>query len=238
MLFSNVIKPGNVVAVGDIHGRADLLSEFVDWVADSGAHIVFLGDLIDRGPADFEVLEIVQLLREHPQEFGLASVTVLRGNHEQMMLDAAAGRPLVWIQNGGNFADRERIFRHVSWVKDLPLYQVMEGTLFVHAGIDPDYSMADQDPDDLIWIREPFLHPGLSLSTAFPLGNVKQVVHGHTPWPFDEYRQAGFPTRVNIDSMAFDSGVLTAFNVTTQRFWQLGDVDFDEPVEQEELVTV
>jgi serine/threonine protein phosphatase 1 len=226
MLFSNLIKPGDVVAAGDLHGRADLLSKFVDWVTGSGAHIVLTGDTIDRGPSDFEVLEIVQLLREHPQEFGLSSVTVLKGNHESMMLDAAAGDPQLWLQNGGNWQDRERIFSHIHWVKDLPLYVIMGETLFVHAGIDSNFAMDDQDSDDLVWIRKPFLNPGLDLSTTFPMGNVKQVVHGHTPWPFDEHRQAAFPTRVNIDSMAFDSGILTAFNATTQRFWQVGDVDF------------
>lgn len=223
MKFSNTITPGDVIAVGDIHGRFDLLTQFVDWVKGTGAHVVFLGDLIDRGPDDVKVLELVKNLKDNPGEFGLSHVDVLRGNHEQLMLDATKGRGgdiSLWIHNGGNFAQREQIFAHKGWVEKLPFFKVLGDTLFVHAGIRPGVKIEHQDEEDLLWIRQPFLDNPGDLSKVFPKGNVTTVVHGHT------IVNPGKPdigkNRIGIDSGAFFTGILTSFNSSQSSFKQFG----------------
>ena len=85
------IAKGSVVAVGDVHGCATLLQRELDRHQGSGAELILLGDLIDRSPeadGDRRVLELVWLLQQNPDLWGLAGVTVLRGNHEQMLEDA------------------------------------------------------------------------------------------------------------------------------------------------------
>jgi serine/threonine protein phosphatase 1 len=99
-----------VVAIGDVHGCASLLRETRCPHLGSGAELIFLGDLIDRAPeadGDQQVLELVRELQAHPAAHGLAGVTVLRGNHEQMLLDALAEESPgeateLWEWNGGN----------------------------------------------------------------------------------------------------------------------------------------
>ena len=82
-----------VVAVGDVHGCVSLLREAIWPHLGSGAELIFLGDLIDRAPepnGDRQVIELVRELQANPEAYGLAGVTVLRGNHEQMLIDALA----------------------------------------------------------------------------------------------------------------------------------------------------
>ena len=85
------IKSGDVIAVGDIHGRLDLLDVFLESVRDTQATVILLGDLIDRGPDDLGVLERVEKLLEEPEAWGLEAAYALLGNHEQMYLDACEG---------------------------------------------------------------------------------------------------------------------------------------------------
>jgi len=221
MKFSNTINPGDVIAMGDIHGRFDLLTQFVGWVRGTGAHVVFLGDLIDRGPDDVKVLELVKNLKDNPGEFGLLHVDVLRGNHEQLMLDASKGLisdVRLWIKNGGNFTQREQIFAHKGWVEKLPFFKVLGDTLFVHAGIRPGVKMEHQDGEDLLWIRQPFLDNPPDLSKIFPQGGVTKVVHGHSPLTPGKPNIKG--NRIGIDSGAYFTGILTTYNSSKNWFKQ------------------
>jgi serine/threonine protein phosphatase 1 len=102
--------PAPVVAIGDVHGCASLLRETIWPHLGSGVELIFLGDLIDRSPeaeGDRQVLELVRELQANHEAYGLAGVTVLRGNHEQMLLDALAedtpGEATeLWEWNGGD----------------------------------------------------------------------------------------------------------------------------------------
>ena len=91
-------------AVGDIHGRADLLETLLRQIAtDAARHpgaakrLIYLGDYVDRGPASSAVIDMV--LHDRPLGF---EVVPLMGNHEEMMLrflaDIAVGR--TWMMNG------------------------------------------------------------------------------------------------------------------------------------------
>ncbi|MCT0198596.1 serine/threonine protein phosphatase [Synechococcus sp. CS-1325] len=197
-----------LVAIGDVHGCASLLEQELRPHLDTGAELIFLGDLIDRAPeaeGDRKVLERVWQLQENPGAFGLAAVTVLRGNHEQMLLKALAPRAQdqdvnLWLCNGGNPDLLPLARERRDWFEQLPFTAIRGNYLFVHAGVRPGIRLEHQATDDLIWIRRPFL--------TKPHGLPYTVVHGHTFR--HDYKVTRLPHRIGIDTGAFCSGVLTA----------------------------
>jgi len=202
----------HIYAVGDIHGRLDLLlAAFGRIEAHAGteaARIVCLGDYIDRGP---ESRGVVERLMAGPRRAG-DRLDCLMGNHEDMLLHCAAGggnTPL-WLQNGGDatMASYQRAAgrrltppelpaAHLDWMRRLPLSLETERQVFVHAGLRPGLPIAEQSDHDKLWIREPFLEIDHDFG--------KHVVHGHTPSRRPELR----PFRTNLDTGAFHTGVLS-----------------------------
>ena len=200
-----------VVAIGDVHGCAALLREAVWPHLGSGAELILLGDLIDRSPepdGDRQVIELVRELQTNSVAYGLAGVTVLRGNHEQMLLDALAEQSPgeateLWDWNGGDPDFLPVVQEHQPWLQALPLTALRGEYLFVHAGVRPGVPLEQQQADDLLWIRRHFLHR--------PHGLPYTVVHGHTFR--SDYRVTRLPHRIGIDTGAFKSGVLTALSL-------------------------
>ena len=197
-----------VVAIGDVHGCDELLEAELQKHRGSGAELILLGDLIDRAPepgGDRRVLENVRALQRDPESWGLARVTVLRGNHEQMLLDALTEKKpgpatMLWQWNGG---DRDLLAfaaEHRDWFEGLPLRTIRGHYLFVHAGVRPGVALEKQRDQDLIWIREPFLNQ--------PHGLPYTVVHGHTITR--DHRIDQRPDRINLDTGAFCTGVLSS----------------------------
>ena len=82
MYFDSEIQPGDVIAVGDIHARYDLLEKLIDRVRGSLAVVIFLGDIIDRGGEDIAVVSKIRHMTENPDDYGLSNVFCLMGNHE------------------------------------------------------------------------------------------------------------------------------------------------------------
>lgn len=234
--------PGNtrVYAVGDIHGRLDLLEALhreieADARHDSGLRkvVVYLGDYVDRGP---DSRAVVDSLIEEPLP-GFESVHLM-GNHEAFLLqflDDSSALPS-WAMNGGDAtlasygvnphevpAETSRAdwlrsrFRklipraHYDFYCTLKLSHVEGDYLFVHAGVRPGIPIEQQDPLDLLWIREPFLRSTEDFG--------KLVVHGHTPVRRPE-RKAN---RIDIDTGAVYGGRLTALVLEgdTQLFLQV-----------------
>ena len=203
-----------VVAIGDVHGCASLLREAIWPHLGSGAELIFLGDLVDRSPepnGDQQVLELVRELQAHPETYGLAGVTVLRGNHEQMLLDAlqeqdAGDATELWEWNGGDPAFLPVAREHQDWLETLPLTAIRGDHLFVHAGVRPEVPLQEQQADDLLWIRRPFLTRNHGLPYT--------VVHGHTFR--SDYRITRLPHRIGIDTGAFLSGRLTALPLSIE----------------------
>ncbi len=200
-----------VRAFGDCHGCATLLREAIWPHLGSGAELIFCGDYCDRSPepdGDRQVIELVRELQDNPGAYGLAGVTVLRGNHEQMLLDALTeGEPGkatdLWLMNGGDPEFLPVACEHQDWLAALPLMAIRGSYLFVHAGVRPGVSLADQQEDDLLWIREPFLRRDHGLPYT--------VVHGHTFRK--DFQVARLPHRIGIDTGAFLSGRLTALRL-------------------------
>jgi serine/threonine protein phosphatase 1 len=201
-----------VVANGDVHGCASLLDGVLEQYRGSGADLIFLGDLIDRSPqtgGDRKVLEMVAELQVNSMKYGLSKVTVLRGNHEQMLLDTLKEEKPgpatdLWEWNGGNPDLLPYAKQQLSWLKRLTHIAIRGQYLFVHAGVRPGVPIDKQKQMDLLWIRQPFLNKG---NHGLPY----VVVHGHT------YRQdfgvTRLPHRIGIDTGAFISGKLTALRL-------------------------
>ncbi len=215
-----------VYAVGDIHGRADLLGRLHDLIrADASPFhhrrlvMVYLGDYIDRGPSSREVLDILLA----PSLPGFETIH-LKGNHEDLALgfldDAQTG--LDWTLVGGDatlmsygaadgrrlrgsvdFATIQEKFHgrlppaHLEFLRNLGSFHVEGDYLFVHAGVRPGRPMEDQDKMDLIWIRGDFLQSTVD--------HGRMVVHGHSITHEPEIR----PNRIGIDTGAYATGRLT-----------------------------
>jgi serine/threonine protein phosphatase 1 len=197
-----------ICAVGDVHGSLGKLRTLVARCEQhaNGRPItfVFLGDYIDRGPESAGVIAyLIDLQSRLP-----GHVIALKGNHEDMALEVLAGtRPANhWLSQGGAATLRSYAAQspgdlphgHLEWLRGLRLSYDDGRRFFVHAGIDPDRPLDDQDEHDLIWMREPFL------SDRRDHGRL--IVHGHTPCATPELRR----NRLNLDTGAVFGGLLTA----------------------------
>lgn len=199
-----------IFAVGDIHGSRERLLSLMDRIDIRWSHdtLVFLGDYIDRGSRSYEVLEfLIELKKEHP------GIIFLKGNHEDMFLNFLAGnRTLSYVYNGGqqtidsyyrHSSDRERLEipkEHLDFLNSLVLCHETEDYIFVHAGLRPGIPLAEQAPEDMMWIREPFI------STRNDFG--KTVVFGHTPFP---------EPFIETDKIGIDTGAVYGNRLTCVR---------------------
>ena len=228
--------------VGDVHGRLDLLEQLLARIAWERAQrparktlLVFLGDLIDRGPDSAQVIE---RLRTYRPEGG--RTVFLLGNHEEVLLRLLSGdmaQLQSWLQFGGAqclqsygvdlrqmqgdndvaLATLRRAIpsKHVEFLKGFVDTCRFGDYLFVHAGIRPGVPLEDQVQSDLRWIREPFLLDDTDHGCV--------VVHGHTISPKVEER----PNRIGIDTGAYRSGLLTALAIEGSDHWYVdtGPID-------------
>jgi serine/threonine protein phosphatase 1 len=213
-----------IYAVGDIHGRLDLLDELFSRIdADLARRptvkpiFVFLGDYIDRGPRSRETID---RLIEHGDT---NECVFLKGNHEQIAIKCLRDPSLFdrWMRLGGletlisygvaplslkggtKIAELQAAFHralpqtHFRFFRDQPTFFACGDFFFAHAGVKPRIALARQAENDLLWIRDEFL------TSSEDFG--KTVIHGHTPTQEIEVR----PNRINIDTGAFATGRLT-----------------------------
>ena len=219
-LITDEIPENSVIALGDIHGCYDQFAQLLDWVYGSGARVILLGDLIDRGPHDVAVLMRVQSLLEDPERWGLHSFTALRGNHEQLFLNALDGYGWTdWVRNGGDYENLDLLKPHAEWIRKLPYFVTVGDTLFSHTGglygEDPEnYLHSVTLREELVWARTaPTKGSGLAQWSK----TLKRSVFGHTPRSAMPY-EAG--DAICIDTGCFHTGVLTAYNATNNAFKQ------------------
>ena len=220
------LPPGvRIYAVGDVHGRFDLIAALgllidAHRLGHPPARVieVYLGDLIDRGPASADV--IAHLLHRR----GTRDVVTLAGNHELMMMRALVEPETFpdWLASGGREtllsygipiarstgsdldwgamaeAVRQRIpAEHLALCRHLVTSFALGDYFFAHAGVRPGQPLDQQLTEDLAWIRRPFL------ASQADFGAV--VVHGHTPVVRPEVHS----NRINIDTGAYATGHLT-----------------------------
>ena len=220
-----------IYAIGDIHGRSDLLAKLLEDIEKDAARsapngrraLIFLGDYIDRGPDSRGVLDMV--LHALPRGF---DAHFLKGNHEALLLEFLEDPSALaqWLANGGatTFAsygvDVAALVRasaepetwrrallaglpeeHRRFYEHLELAVSYGDYLFVHAGVRPGVPLDEQDPNDLVWIRGAFLRSQADFG--------KMVVHGHTPVPAPDIRA----NRIGIDTGAVFTNKLTALRL-------------------------
>lgn len=224
-------------AIGDIHGRLDLLDRLLGLIEadDAGrgsaeTQLIFLGDLVDRGPHSKGVVERVMQLAASS-----GNVRCIAGNHEEIisrtwggdkrsagLLNKVGGRETLLSYGVPaaqyDAADLHELVRlahahipreHIAFFKSNHDWIEAGDYLFVHAGIRPGYAIAEQDISDLRWIRREFTdHEG-------DLGHV--VIHGHTITEEVEERA----NRIGIDTGAFATGKLTAIGLEGNDRWFL-----------------
>jgi serine/threonine protein phosphatase 1 len=209
-------------AIGDVHGRYDLLKPLIEFIQSDAEQrrqeprVIFLGDIVDRGPESRNCIELVLLtLSRWPKS------KLILGNHDDLfmrVLGTDAPDPAVvdaWRDNGGiptvyNYdyeadlvmarsAIKLEYEHHIELFRNAPLLEVDGLFAFIHAGVRPDYSIHDQARDDSLWIRKPFLdHPGR-------LSHV--IVHGHTVT--ESRRPFETNNRIALDTGAYATGRLT-----------------------------
>jgi len=220
-------------AIGDIHGEAERLRRLHAYIddrhsfeyADHPCTIIHLGDYIDRGPDSCGVLSWLQSVTPKPNQ----TIINLRGNHEQMMLDAVDRRSDTAFENWCRFGGDETLasYRkqghakipaaHVDWVRSLPTIHIEKeaGLVFVHAGIDVD--AFPHCPENVhMWTRsQSFLTVRDWINPAL---DGLCVIHGHTPTEtFFPDIDGEVPRRINIDTGAVFGGRLTAAMFAPER---------------------
>lgn len=221
-------KGVRVYAIGDIHGRADLLEGMFRRIdADLARHPVahaiqvFLGDYVDRGPASRDTLD--KLIGRGRS----CEAVFLKGNHESIMVDFMSNPSVLgdWRQYGGfetllsyglipsistaegNQKELSKALsevlpdRHRTFLDDLKSSYSCGDFFFVHAGVKPGVALAEQRDEDLLWIRDEFL----LCEDEYE----KIIVHGHTPVGAADVRF----NRINIDTGAYATGRLTCLAI-------------------------
>ena len=227
-------------AVGDVHGRLDLLDQLLERIeadaksaGDRKTYLIFLGDLIDRGPDSRGVVERLRTY-QNPK----LRLVVLMGNHEEALLRLIAGETGL-LDNYLVFGGAECLLsygvdalelatqpeadalrklartipaNHKSFLESFADTFRFGDYLFVHAGLRPGVELAAQTQTDMRWIRQPFLDDDSDFGFT--------VVHGHSISRRVEERA----NRIGIDTGAYRSGVLTAIAVEDERRWYLDTV--------------
>jgi serine/threonine protein phosphatase 1 len=227
-----------VYAIGDIHGRNDLLHKLLKQIESDDAargpadtHIIFLGDLMDRGPDSAGVIDTAMALRDAGRK-----VRFLMGNHEEVFVRACRKNDTkvtrFFLRIGGEETvlsypitraeyialDMEQLSErlatlvpeaHLEFVESFEDQIVIGDYAFVHAGIRPGVPLSEQKPSDLRWIREDFVDQRGDLE--------KVVVYGHTI--YDQIEERG--SRIGIDTGAYASDKLTALALEGGERWYL-----------------
>jgi serine/threonine protein phosphatase 1 len=221
-----------VYAIGDIHGREDLLFEMFDKI-DRHEHAhpgtqsieIYLGDYVDRGPRSRETVDLLIARRR------VRDAVLLSGNHETYVLEFLREPKVLgaWRHYGGietlmsyglrpslnPDADEQAALsaqfasfmpsEHVDFYQSLTLSFTLGDFFFVHAGVKPGVRLDAQEEQDLLWIREEFLFHEDRYE--------KMIVHGHTPVREPEFRR----NRINIDTGAYATGRLTCLMIEDDR---------------------
>src|SRR5262245_22716818 len=215
--------PMRILAIGDIHGCSLALNNLLALVDPRpGDRIITLGDYVDRGPDSRGVLDrLLQLRAKY-------DLVPLRGNHEDMMLDARSGgySEAIWLGYGGRAtlasyatADSPGTLadvpeRHWDFIQNVCVdWYEMDRYFFVHGGVDPELPLAEQPLETLYYEK---------FDAARPHGSGKTMVCGHTAQKSGVPADKGFA--VCLDTWVYGDGWLTCLDVATGRVWQADQV--------------
>jgi serine/threonine protein phosphatase 1 len=219
------------IAISDIHGCNDTFQRLLEKLAlTADDNLYLLGDYIDRGPDSKGVIDTIFLLRQQ----GL-SVQCLKGNHEQMMLDAMDGVEEdtmdLWLVNGGiatleSFSVNGKLTiedKYLQFMDSLELYDEVDEFILVHAGLNFNMLLPFADEEAMLWIRDWYHNVDRNW-----LGD-RIIVHGHTPMPKEEI-QTQFKNLEKMPILDIDGGCvhkgkrrgvgyLVAFDMTNRELY-------------------
>jgi serine/threonine protein phosphatase 1 len=217
-------RSGRLFAIGDIHGCPDELAAIVKTIAPrEDDTVVFVGDYVDRGPSARDAVEVVLDLQKGPAE-----VITLKGNHEDMMLSYLGfgghyGESFLFNGGAATFDSygigESRLDNaieyipdeHLKFYRNLSLSYLRPPYFFVHTGILPARQLEEQDPEDLLWIRQEFIF------NAHEAGAI--VVFGHTPM---RGVMIDLPYKLGIDTGLVYGGKLTCVEFNEGVLYQVG----------------
>jgi serine/threonine protein phosphatase 1 len=223
-------------AIGDIHGCSKTLEKLINRIVNNDKNPSFysVGDLIDRGPDAKAVLDfLMDLKKNYP-------VQVVRGNHEEMMLNALSQESESWFFNGADKTllsfqnslktvemDLQNIIpqKYIRFIASFPYYIELEDYFIVHAGFNFSAANPFDDTEAMVWTR--------TEENDFQYTQGKKIIHGHTPIPFQQIKmniQNNTSNIYNIDSGCVyvqfnDLGTLTALNMDTHELINIKNID-------------
>jgi serine/threonine protein phosphatase 1 len=224
-------------AVGDVHGQAEKLRALLALLhahAAPGDALVFLGDLIDRGPDSRDVLEVV--LAEAQGNWP-GPVHALRGNHEAMLLDALDGDPEVvragWLQYGGldtldSYGGEEWALEnwsahlppaHLDFFRSLGLWHQDQHGIYVHAGLRPGRQPHETGEETLLWVREKFYASDYRWEKVVVFGHSPRAEPPDGPEAAPRWRPMNRPEKIGLDTGAGHGGPLTAVVLPARDFF-------------------
>ena len=230
--LQNSLNQGkNVWVIGDVHGFNNTLRSLVEKIdLQEGDYVVLLGDLIDRGPNSYDVVQFAK---------NSENIVCVKGNHEKMMIETFSLQGLespkmnlaTWLYNGGLATATSYINAYTDktgneltelldltieedkvWMNQLPSEIVLEKWRLVHAGYDPEIDLDCQTDTEMLHIRKPF-HDATE-----PIDPQRTVVFGHTPtvslpglnksswgkiWHSPVLLASGLPAAIGIDTCVF-----------------------------------
>ena len=229
--------------ISDIHGMYDLLDEMLTYWNKETQQLIFVGDLIDRGPASLKTIEKVKQLQ---RDYG---AICLCGNHEDMLretllepqeyygrykrnsglttISELLNRPQAELEetSGEELAQQLNQTQPwlLEWLEQLPLYYQFGNFLIVHGGVNPELeNWQDSSRRDFVWIREPF--------HSLPNQTGYQIIFGHTPVSYlhedkgtDRIWQRD--TLIGIDGGAVYGGSLYAVRINQQQLLEVYRVE-------------
>jgi serine/threonine protein phosphatase 1 len=209
----------DIYAIGDLHGHLDALERLMDRIRPdlSRDQLIFMGDYIDRGPHSRGVVDyVLRLKNSAPPE----KVVCLKGNHEAMFLNFLLDIDKeLFLFNGGfstlrdywgeDWQELENLVLppdHARFYRELKLYYETPDYIFVHGGLRPGVPLAEQEEEDLLWIRGDFI------AAMDDFG--RKVIFGHTP-----FRQPLIlPNKIGIDTGAVYGNLLTCLKLPQEEF--------------------
>jgi serine/threonine protein phosphatase 1 len=240
-------KDCRLFAIGDVHGRWDLLAALIRAIEDMVAELpplhtkfVILGDFIDRGPDSAKIIEL--LMRAGQDNAGFVT---LKGNHEATLVAAAhgdGGAQRLWLKHGGlatlksygiaplqpdetRYQFAERIcagmgLETIEWLARLPAFLSEPPFYFCHAGVRPGRALHKQEEQDLLWIRSAFMESRRDHGAI--------VVHGHSVVEEAEVCS----NRISLDTGAYYTGVLSAIMLDPEQsvLFRAGQSLSDKPI--------
>jgi serine/threonine protein phosphatase 1 len=220
------MKPAIVYAIGDVHGRADLLAAMLKFIkSDAGYYqsrpvIYFLGDIIDRGMRSRQAMDLVQqTLVDYPGS------RLHKGNHDWYLTDIVNGAEKdddmldEWLAGGGvqtlhsYFPDlppkwealdaiKAKHSDHISMIEQAALYTQHGPFVFAHAGVLRGKPLEEQDPKVFMFIRKQF--------HDFVDAKAPVVLHGHNIF---DHAPVVTENRISLDSGAYKSNRLTGCRI-------------------------